>query len=132
MSATIDTDRKAPTIDSKPPSLPPYLTPKRRGNGKYQIVPSVAHARIKSKTLSEDRKIWTLHMTWMVRIELASGVVEGPVHVNSRQYRNWLETYEYDRDIPPHILFGGPRDPNATLPDDHYEQWVTYAQRMFC
>lgn len=120
-----------PPIDAgKPPELPPYLRHKRRGNGPIRILPSLGHASLRSKTMDADRTWWTLHFIWMIRVNVETGFVEGPVHRDSRQYRNWMETYDPPEGVPPHVVFGGAVNPGPPDPTFH-SRWVEYVKEHF-
>ena len=119
-----------PPVDGAPPELPPYLHRKRRGNGPIRIMPSVAHVHLRSKTIDHNREWWTLHYIWMIKVNIETGYMEGPVHRDSRTYRKWLETYDPPKGIPPHILFGGPvtaREPDPTS----YARWIDHVKEHF-
>lgn len=122
--------KEPPVVSGDPPELPPYLQRRRRGNGPLRIMPSPWHAAICDRTQWDN--CWTLHYRWMVRYHLEEGLMEGPVHVNTRIYRRWLETYEFENDIPPHVRFGGAVDPLGEPDPEFFNKWVKYAQEMFC
>lgn len=121
--------KRRPAAPGTLPPLPPYLQPRKR-RGRYAIVPDIARGEVRTKT--RENNCWTIHYVWMVRIELSSGTVEGPVHVNTRAYRNWLETYEPPHGIPPHICFGGAVESVGEADPTFHDRWVAYAKETFC
>lgn len=125
MNDTID--RKPPTISADPPELPPYLRKRRKGNGRFIIVPDL---RRLDMTLTRFDNMWTVHFFWMVRLDLVSGECIR-THVNTRLYRSWLETYETNTGVPPHIACGGPVAP-IDLDVETINRWVQYVRKTFC
>lgn len=99
------------TIDrppvSEPPSLPPFLQPKRRGGGRWIIVPDICRGECADRIPDHKNNWYTIVYRWMVRIDRESGAIAGITHTSTRTYRQWLETYHTDTGIPPHIGFGG-------------------------
>lgn len=123
MLQTID---RAPTAD--PPELPPFLRGPGRPRREFIIMPDILHCEVRTKTQHEN--CWTIHYVWMMRCE---GFLENVevAHVNSRLYRQWLETHPMENGIPPHIQFGGAVVSGEGDPEFH-ARWVRYAQATFC
>lgn len=115
-------------LRNDPPALPPFLEGKREPRREYVIMPDIRNVEIQSKTQHEN--CWTIHYVWMMRMYGAFERIE-VAHVNSRRYRQWLETYPMPDGIPPHIAFGGAIVPGEGDPE-FYNKWKEYARRTFC
>lgn len=109
---------------------PPVITPPREGRRRREwiIMPDITWCEVRTKTQYEN--CWTIHYVWMIRFHGFFEDVEG-AHVNSRRYRQWLDTHDMPDGVPPHIQFGGAvvageRDPTFRA------RWVEYARRTFC
>jgi hypothetical protein len=114
-------------VITAPPILPPYLRgPERRREGVF-IVPDIRLVETQTRTRHDNT--WTIHYVWMNRVWGFFDKLE-IAHVNSRLYRQWLETYEMKNGIPPHIQFGGAVVAGSGDPDFH-TRWVAYAQEAF-
>jgi hypothetical protein len=119
-----------PPTSSVPPELPPFLT-KRRGGGRPRriIMPSMMHVEQVMRLPDREENWYTLIYRWMMRWDLEANEAELTV-TSTRRYRQWLETYETDDGIPPHICFGGAIEAGAPDPTFH-SRWKKYAQETF-
>src|ERR1700741_5558785 len=116
-------------ILAEPPQLPPILRDSdKRPERDYVIAPDIMCCEIVTKTQHDN--CYTLHYVWMSRIWGAFEKIE-IAHVNSRTYRQWLDTYDMPNGIPPHIQFGGAVVAGARDPTFH-ARWVAYVRKTFC
>lgn len=122
-----------PTVlDRSPVSAPPVVPPSSNGDPRPRrgvfIMPDIIRCEIRNKTQHEN--CWTIHYVWMMRVHGEFERVE-IAHVNSRVYRQWLDSYPMPDGIPPHIQFGGAVVSGA--PDPTFkDRWASYARRVFC
>jgi len=121
---------KPPVTGGDLPPLPPYLQPKRRGGGGRRVIlPCLMRAHL-TLVVPDRRFNWvTIVYHYMTRWDFDEGIVETAI-VPTRRYRNWLQTYETDDGVPPHVAFGGkiePSDPDPTM----FERWQRYAKEQF-
>ena len=115
-----------------PPQLPPYLRRRDEPERRVRIVPSILRMEYSSR-LQDYKNNWTtIVYYWMDRIE---GSIFDPTswsttHITTRLYKQWLETYSFDNDIPPHIVFGGAIESGKGDPT-FYQRWREYAKETF-
>lgn len=112
---------------SGPPELPPYLRGPERRRPNIFIVPDIRMCETRTRTQHDN--CWTVHYVWMNRVWGFYEKFE-VAHVNSRRYRQWLETYEMKDGIPPHIQFGGAVVAGEGDPE-FYNRWAAYARETF-
>lgn len=129
MNQLIMDDREKLDISDGLPPLPPFLQPKRRPHGRYIIVPDISRGECRDRLSSYDNNWYTLVYRWMIRIEAESGQMEF-AHTATRRYRAWLETYQTDTGIAPHIAFGGAIEAGEGDPTFH-GRWIAYARELF-
>lgn len=115
-------------LERPPTVLPPRGEGDRRPRREWIIMPDIRHCEIRTKT--QHNNCWTIHYVWMNKFH---GMFEDLqiAHVNSRRYRQWLDTYDMPDGIPPHIQFGGAVVSGTGDPKFH-SRWVEYVQRTFC
>ena len=129
-------DPKISTISNLPP-LPPYLQPKREPERRVIIVPDILWIeRNGSFSLKDHENNWeTIIHSWMNRIVGESFLDPDSkwemAHSQSRQYRQWLETYPLKDGIPPHIGFGGAIKSVKGGDPTFYEKWKEWTRGYF-
>ena len=125
-----DVMNKPPTTVT-PPALPPYLT-RKRGPERRRIVimPDIVMADQVMRLPNVEKNWYTLVYRWMLRVDMDSGMATRTI-TSTRLYRQWLETYETDSGVPPHIAFGGAIESGEADPT-FYPRWVEYAKEIFC
>jgi hypothetical protein len=121
-------ERDDERLISDPPALPPFLRDGPERKPRCFIMPDISRAEIRTKTVHDN--CYTIHYSWMMRIWGAYESVE-VTHVNTRLYRQWLETYRTEHGIPPHIQFGGAVEANPKGDPTFHQRWVEYARSTF-
>lgn len=122
-------DKQMVLLIERPPTLPPTFDPgPRRDRDEPVIMPDIRYMGSRQKTQHEN--CWTIHHFHMNRVWGFYDRFEYAT-VDSRRYRQWLETYPMPDGIPPHIQFGGAvvageRDP------EFLNRWKVYARKTFC
>lgn len=130
MTALLD----KPPVCGAPPPLPPFLRRRGRPERRTIIIPDII--RIEHAThLRDYENNWiTIIYQWMNRVR-GGGLFDPDsrwecAHTSTRRYRQWLETYETDDRIPPHISFGGAIEAGQGDPT-FYPRWQEYARETF-
>jgi hypothetical protein len=115
-------------VMASPPSLPPYLQRRKGPERRWIVLPDISRCHVTTRTVHDG--VYTIHYVWMARWDLDRGDYE-IAHVNTRKYRQWLDTFETDDKVPPHIQFGGAVTADPENPQDIYTPWVEHARRTF-
>lgn len=129
----IDVIDKPPVSGGLPP-LPPFLKPRRKPERRVVILPAISFITCQ-KLIKDFENNWqTVVYEYVDRITGESifdpNVIVETAYSHSRQYRQWLETYELKEGIPPHVQFGGAIESGQPDPT-FYPRWRDWASKYF-
>ena len=124
---------REPTTGS--PILPPYLRKKGPERRRVIILPDIIRIEQATDVFDHQNNWKTTVYQWMDRI-IGDSVFDPTAtwqcaHITTRTYRQWLETYDTENGLPPHISFGGcivAGEADLTF----YPRWLEYAKATFC
>ena len=124
-----------PPAVGAPPQLPPSLRRRRGGPERRTIIlPNLFRAESATKIRDLENNWITIIYQWMDRVTGESvfdlAATWECAHISTRRYRQWLETYQHENGIPPHIGFGGAIMSGEGDPT-FYPRWQAYARETF-
>ena len=120
-----------PPIAGGLPPLPPFLQPKRRDGGRWIILPDICRLDATDTVFDRNNNWKTDIYRYMSKFDTETKTFIDLAHTSTRKYRQWLETYQTEDGIPPHISFGGAIVAGKGDPTFH-SRWKEYALATFC